>query len=319
LILTIKIQLQDIINWSKLWKTEQLEGLGCSIDALNKFIKGGTRFPFEYSTESNPGACYVHFRRVFQSVCRVRMTPVNGGHRAWAMNRIMSCYGLRSPFPMQYFLKPWIRETSSLCLPCLVETLYLSNFKDIPLVRNFSRELGMKDSYTTDFTTVTFMNDIFDKIEEELMLSIQELVKRDGEEGFSNDMKNILNEHYKSLPKDFSYIGNETLGENLRDEPFPNILHVLKWVIYKSYRCLPRIKNDEAKCNTEEAKKMLEIINRENPSCERFPLTIKNFGYNDKTCPITVKSTLVAKVSLLFVTRQPFETFLMVLLLTVQQ
>ena len=117
------------------------------------------------------------------------MTPVNGAHHAWAMNQIMSCYGLRSPFPLSYHLKPLTKATSTLCQHCTIETLSLPNIHNLQHVREYSSQFGLKDAYTTHFTHVTFMNDLIDKLDGELMMSIEELLKRDNKQGFTEFMK----------------------------------------------------------------------------------------------------------------------------------
>jgi hypothetical protein len=89
---------------------------------------------------------------------------------------------------------------------------------------------------------------IFNNIEQELQNSLNELAKRNKDEGFSEHVKKLIKQHYTSFPLDFSYIGLETLGKGQQEETFSNVLHVLKWVIYKQYRSLPKIKNDEALC-----------------------------------------------------------------------
>jgi len=281
-------------------KKEDVEGLGCTIQGLNNFILK-TKFPFQYETDNNPGACYSHFRKVFQRVSQVRMIPVNGGHRSWAMNRIISCFGFGSAFPLSYHLQSRINTNSTICQRCSIETLYYKQYHDLTIIQNISRESALKDTVQAEFTILNWMQGLIDRAEVLVNQTIESMKKKpeDGG-GFHENTQKILDK-YSEFPLSFDYIGKEPLGQNFSEEAFSNVLNILKWQIYKEYRATEKIRDDEAKIHDKDKNKdVIEILEAIHNNADQLPIKQQKFGFLDKPATIHVKSFLNAKVNIIF-------------------
>ena len=76
-----------------------IPGLGATISGLNELCRR-MKLPIRYNQKAHKVfVCNNHFRQLFQTFTKIRLSPCEGGHRTWILCRIFAGFSLDEYFP----------------------------------------------------------------------------------------------------------------------------------------------------------------------------------------------------------------------------
>lgn len=286
-----------------------ITGLGRTVAALNQFIDS-TRIPIKYSTDCPPGKCYLHFRRLFQRITRIRMAPIDGGHRSWVCSRMMTGIPLIEPVPINCMIDVEHDEQSTMCLVSSIETIPYRKDLNLTDIREHSMKTGLRNATQAVVSTHSFMlNCLADVHNAALNSGIKST-------GLNLGCKMRLENDYKSGPIPLQQLCLESMGKDFQDEPIAHYIHGIKHHIWNLYRKRESVE-------TKLAQRISEILN---PSPKKkqskkdkdaipwvtsfqvnkeFSQDKQSFGMSDHPISMCVQSILEAKVRRMTTTENP--------------